>query len=159
MTQVDAAEFRRLCARFATGVMVVTATDEGENPIGMTANSFASVSLEPPLVSVNIYHQAELHGSLVGTTRFGLNVLANGQEFLSRQFAGPREDRFRDVGYRLSPGGNPWLEGALASFDCIRYASFEAGDHTILVGSVKGGTVGPGEPLVFYDGRYFGGIA
>ncbi len=158
MTGIDAAVFRQMCGRFATGVMVVTARDEAGTPIGMTANSFTSVSLEPPLVSVNIDHQAELHGLLIGATHFALNVLASGQESLSRQFAGPRENRFQNVGHRPSPGGDPWLDGALASLDCLRYASFEAGDHTILVGQVVGGTASTGEPLIFYDGRYFGGI-
>lgn len=158
MTRIDAAVFRRMCGQFATGVMVITARDEDDAPIGMTANSFTSVSLEPPLVSVNIDRHAELHGLLTGVSRFALNVLASEQEILSRQFAGPRENRFQNVGHRPSPGGDPWLDGALASFDCLRYAAFEAGDHTILVGQIVDGTVGTGDPLIFYDGRYFGGI-
>lgn len=157
MTDLDAAVFRQLCGQFATGVVVVTATDELGIPLGMTANSFSSVSLNPPLVSVNIDHQAELHGPLVAAARFALNVLASGQEALSRRFAGPHAERFRGVAWRMSGRGIPGLEGALAVFECERHASFEAGDHTILVGRVEGGSVGGGRPLIFYDGRYHDG--
>lgn len=160
MESVDSAVFRELCGRFATGVVVVTALAEDGAPVGMTANSFASVSLEPPLVSVNIDHHADLHQHILRAEYYVVNVLESRQEALSRRFAGDRLVRFEGVGCTTDARGLPVLTGTLATIVCERHAVFEAGDHTIVVGRVVGGAVHGGRPLLYYRGGYFdAGIA
>lgn len=155
MTDVDAAVFRQLCGRFATGIVVVTTAGEDGRPVGMTANSFTSVSLDPPLVSVNVDHRAEMHRHLARASAFAVNVLESRQETLSRRFAGEHADRFEGVGYRLGETGLPLLDGVLATLECDIHARFEVGDHTIVVGRVVGGRTGDGQPLLYYRGGYF----
>ena len=154
MPSVDPAVFRQLCGRFATGVVVVSTTGEHGELVGMTANSFTSVSLEPPLVSVNIDHQADLHRHLLRAERFVINVLDSKQEAVSRRFAGEHADRFDGVGYRLDRNGLPILAGTIATLECERHTTFEAGDHTIVVGRVTGGETAEGRPLLYYRGGY-----
>lgn len=152
---IDGAVFRQLCGRFPTGVVVLTTTMRDARPVGMTANSFTSVSLEPPLVSVNVDHHAAMHRHMAGAERFAINILESRQEALSRRFAEEHPDRFDGVGYRLSDGGLPLLDGALAALECSRHTAFEAGDHTIVIGEVTGGQVGEGRPLLYYRGGYY----
>lgn len=154
MPPVDSAVFRQLCGRFATGVVVVTTAAEDGSPIGMTANSLASVSLEPPLVSVNVDHGADLRVHLLRAEHYAINILASDQEAVSRRFAGDRLVRF-DGGYRRGDHGVPLLDGTIAWIGCERHATFEAGDHTIVVGLVTGGAVGDGRPLLYYRGGYY----
>lgn len=154
MTNLDAAVFRQLCGRFATGVVIVTTAGEDGHPVGMTANSFTSVSLDPPLVSVNVDHRADMHRHLAGASSFAINILESRQETLSRRFAGEHADRFEGVGYRLGETGLPLLDGVLAALECDIHARFEAGDHTIVVGRVVGGSTGDGRPLLYYRGGY-----
>lgn len=140
--------------RFATGVTVITVNDPDHRPLGMTASSLASVSLVPPLVSVCIDHRAALHDTILAAPVFVVNVLESRQEALSRRFADRHEDRFDGVGYHRSPEGLVLLDGALAHLECDRFASFPAGDHTIIIGRVRGGTAGDGRPLLYYRGGY-----
>lgn len=128
---------------------------EDGRPVGMTANSFTSVSLVPPLVSINVDHHAAMHRHMARAERFALNVLESRQEVLSRRFAGEMPDRFDGVGFSLSEGGLPLLDGALATLECTRHTAFEAGDHTIVVGEVTAGSVGEGRPLLYYRGGYY----
>lgn len=151
---VDPAEFRQLCGHFTTGVVIITAVGADGRPAGMTANSFASVSLTPPLISVNVDHAADMHAVLHGATQFAINVLNSSQEALSRRFAGNISGRFDGIGYRLEDRGFVLLDGVLATIACESHASFEAGDHTIHVGRVVGGHVAPGRPLLYYRGGY-----
>jgi len=152
---IDAAVFRQLCGRFPTGVVVVTTTMEDGRPVGMTANSFTSVSLDPPLVSINVDQQAAMHQHMARAERFAINVLESRQEALSRRFAEEHPDRFDGVGYRLTEGGFPHLDGAHAVLECVRHIAFVAGDHTIVIGEVTGGVVGEGRPLLYYRGGYY----
>ena len=156
MTQnaVDEAQFRQLLGRFATGVTVITARDADGHPRGMTANSLASVSLEPPLVLVSIDHAAAMHDLLMTSPAFAINILASNQETVSRRFAQDREARFDGVGYQESPRGLFLLDGALAHLECEREATHEAGDHTILVGRVVAGTTRDSRPLCYFRGGY-----
>ena len=154
---VDPAQFRQLCGHFATGVVIITATGKDGAPAGMTANSFASVSLAPPLISINVDHAADMHAVLLGADGFALNVLESGQEALSRRFAGNEAGRFDGVGYRVDDRGFVLLDGALATIACVPHARFEAGDHSIFIGRVTGGGVGPGRPLLYYRGGYMTG--
>lgn len=140
--------------RFATGVTVLTVNGPGDRPLGMTASSLASVSLVPPLVSVCVDHEAELHDAILAAPVFVVNILESRQEVLSRRFADRHEDRFDGVGYHRSPAGEVLLDGALAHLECDRFASYPAGDHTIIIGRVIGGSTGEGRPLLYYRGGY-----
>ncbi len=153
---IDAAHFRQLLGRFTTGVTVITTRLPDGRPAGMTANSLASVSLEPPLLSACIDHQAELHDALLAAPVFVVNILSARQEALSRRFAADHTDRFDGVGYRDSPGGQPILDGALAWIECAHFASYPGGDHSILVGRVLHGGTSDAAPLVYYRGGYTG---
>ena len=154
MPDVDDAQFRQLLGRFATGVTVITVAMPEARPHGMTANSLASVSLRPPLVSVCVDHGAEMHRLITASDMFVVNVLASHQEALARRFADPQDDRFDGVGYHLSQHGGVLLHGALAHIECTRHALLEAGDHTIVVGRVVGGSTSDGRPLLYYRGGY-----
>lgn len=155
MHSVDDAVFRQLCGRFATGVVVVTTRSEDGHPVGMTANSFTSVSLDPPLVSVNIDRAAAMHRHLGQATHFAINVLERRQEVVSRRFADDHVDRFEGLGHRPGETGMPLLDGALAVIECEVHARLEVGDHTIVVGRVVAGRTGEGRPLLYYRGGYF----
>jgi 3-hydroxy-9,10-secoandrosta-1,3,5(10)-triene-9,17-dione monooxygenase reductase component len=140
--------------RFATGVTVLTVNGADARPLGMTASSLASVSLVPPLVSVCVAHEAELHGAILAAPLFVVNILESGQEVLSRRFADQHEDRFDGVGYHRSPEGLVLLDGVLGYLECDRFATYPAGDHTLIIGRVIGGSTGEGRPLIYYRGGY-----
>lgn len=152
---VDPPLFRQLLGRFATGVTVLTTRDAAGQPVGMTASSLASVSLNPPLVSVCVDVTAEMHRVLAAAGTFVINVLAAGQEEISRRFAeAPLEERFRGVAWRETASGLIVLGGALAHIECERHADFPLGDHTLFVGRVTGGAAQDGEPLLYFRGGY-----
>ncbi|HKV73796.1 MAG TPA: flavin reductase family protein [Gemmatimonadales bacterium] len=154
-TDVDTALFRQLLGHFPTGVAVITARGMDGAPVGMTANSLSSVSLAPPLLSVCIDRQAETHRVLADRRPFVVNLLSAGQEGLSRRFAGEQTaDRFAGVGYRMTAGQLPVLEGVLAHIECEYFAAHELGDHTLFVGRVTGGSTTEGHPLLYYRGGY-----
>jgi flavin reductase (DIM6/NTAB) family NADH-FMN oxidoreductase RutF len=146
--------YRRVCAQFATGITVVTVVDEHRHPHGMTVNSFSSVSLDPPLVLVSIDLRNSILGHFLSASAFGINVLAEGQEALSRRFSDVSERRFEGVAWQPSPLGMPLLNGVLAHLECIVVRTFEAGDHTILIGEVHHASYTEGRPLVYFDSAY-----
>jgi flavin reductase (DIM6/NTAB) family NADH-FMN oxidoreductase RutF len=154
LTDIDASEFRQLLGRFATGVTILTVTTPRGDPMGMTATSLSSVSLYPPLISVCVDHEAELHDVIINTHDFVVNVLASPQEALARRFSDKHEDRFDGIGYHLSPEGLVLLHGALAHVICERHAEYPGGDHTIVLGRVVGGATTDGRPLLYYRGGY-----
>jgi flavin reductase (DIM6/NTAB) family NADH-FMN oxidoreductase RutF len=157
MTDIDKAAFRDLCGRFATGVTIVTAFDQDGRPAGMTVSSFASISLEPPLISVAIDHAASAFGALDEARVWAVNILESNQEALSRRFSAVARDRFEGVDWRRGDGGELLLGGVLAHLVCERHESIPAGDHTILVGRVIGGSAADhGSPLLYYRGGYAG---
>ena len=152
--ELDPAHFRELLGRFATGVTVLTvATSEGK-PLGMTANSLTSVSLHPPLISVCIDREAELHDVIINASKFVVNVLRSPQEELARRFSDKHEDRFDGIGYHSNPEGLILLDGVIAHLICERYGEYPGGDHTIVLGQVVAGTTYEGHPLLFYRGGY-----
>ena len=156
MPGVDAAQFRQLLGRFATGVTVVTTRDAEGRPIGMTASSVASVSLDPPLLLVSVARENVMHPALKGAARFVVNVLAADQEAISRRFAAEHANRFDGIGYRETRQGLPVLEGVLASIECDKHAEAPGGDHTVFFGLVTGGSVSDRRPLLYYRGGYAG---
>ena len=138
---------------FMTGVTVVT-TAEGGRPLGFTANSFSSVSLEPPLLLVSIANRS---GNLAAFTRglgFAVNILSEAQKDLSARFARPIEDRFEGVFWRKGPVGSPLIAGVSAWFDCTLEQAVPAGDHTILIGRIGGFEAGSAPGLGYYRGAY-----
>jgi flavin reductase (DIM6/NTAB) family NADH-FMN oxidoreductase RutF len=151
---IDSSLFRRTCARFATGITVVTTLDLHGHPHGMTVNSFSSVSLEPPLVLVSIDLRNAILGHFISTSWFAINVLAEHQEQLSRRFSSTSENRFVDVDWRRGMAGTPLLDGVLAHLECSVVKTFEGGDHTILIGEVRRAGYREGKPLIYFDSAY-----
>ena len=151
---IDPYQFRQLLGRFATGVTVLTVATPDGKPMGMTASSLSSVSLQPPLISACVDREAELHDVIVQAPEFVVNVLSSPQEVLARRFSDKHEDRFDGIGYHLSPEGLILLDGVLAHLICQRYAEYPGGDHTIVLGRVVGGATSDGHPLLYYRGGY-----
>jgi flavin reductase (DIM6/NTAB) family NADH-FMN oxidoreductase RutF len=120
----------------------------------MTVNSFASVSLDPPLVLVSIDLRNSILGHFLSASAFGINILAEGQEALSQRFASVSERRFEGVCWHRSPMGMPLLDGVLAHFECAVVRTFEAGDHTVLIGEVRHASYTDGRPLVYFGSSY-----
>ncbi len=149
-------QFRELLGRFATGVTVLTAlaADDSRRPVGMTANSLNSVSLDPPLLAVSVEHRHEMHEALQAGTHFVVNILADDQEAWSRRFAENAENRFDGVGYRENRRGIPLLDGALAHIECEKQTAVPGGDHTVFLALVTGGSVTNRRPLLYYRGGY-----
>jgi flavin reductase (DIM6/NTAB) family NADH-FMN oxidoreductase RutF len=156
MHGVEPALFRQLLGRFATGVTVLTTRSPGGEPIGMTASSVASVSLDPPLVLVSVDRRHEMHAALEAAQHFVLNILAADQEALSRRFAADEPNRFGGVGFHPNKQGIAVLDGVLAHIECEKQTAIPAGDHTVFIGLVVGGSVTDRRPLLYYRGGYAG---
>ena len=150
----DLRDLRRAFAAFATGVTVITTRDEDGLRVGVTANSFTSLSLDPPLVLWCLQSDAPSKVAFGACTHFGVNVLAATQHNLSRQFATPAEDKFAGVETHDGAAGIPLLDGALAHFICRNVRQLDAGDHVIVIGEVEHFKTFAGEPLVFHAGAY-----
>ncbi len=142
--------FKEALGRFASGVTVVTVKD-GDGVRGMTASSFISVSLSPPLILVSVDLKAHLQGALLAASDFGVSILARGQESLSRHFAGQGELKEVRFVYRR---GVPLLEGSLTQLVCRRSDAYVAGDHRLFIGEVTELWTAPGSPLLYFQGQY-----
>jgi flavin reductase (DIM6/NTAB) family NADH-FMN oxidoreductase RutF len=154
-TGSDSRTLRDALGCFATGVTVVTCLDGAGNPVGLTANSFTSVSLDPPLLLVCVAKVAASLEALTNAPHFAVNVLQTGQEPESITFSTRTEDRFGRTRWALGEHGVPLLEGSLSVFECARSAVHDGGDHIILVGEVKRATFDPAlDPLLYFRGRY-----
>jgi flavin reductase (DIM6/NTAB) family NADH-FMN oxidoreductase RutF len=153
-THIDTWLYRRTCAQFVTGITVVTTLDSDGHPHGMTVNSFSSVSLDPPLVLVSIDLKNAILGHFISSSWFAINILAEHQEDLSRRFSSASENRFLEVSWHAGTSGTPLLNGVLAHLECSVVRTFEAGDHTVLIGEVRRAGYTEGKPLVFFDSAY-----
>ena len=152
----SAPEFRAALGMFATGVTIVTARSAGGEVIGLTANSFNSVSLEPPLVLWSLSRAAGSMAVFSAGSHYAINVLAADQRALAERFALRGADRFAGLTFDEGAGGAPLLHGAAATFECFNRSRYEEGDHVIFVGEVERCTHRPGaSPLLFHGGRYF----
>ena len=149
---IDQMEFRRAMGRFASGITVVTTRHNGHTH-GMTANGFMSVSLEPPLVVVSLANTCRLHALLPESGRYGVSVLSESQEPLSRHFAAQGTRMTGDIPF-VWHDEIPLLAGALTHLVCTVVDSHAAGDHTLYVGRVEHLDYSNGAPLVFYTGEY-----
>jgi len=151
-----AADFRAALAMFATGVTIVTAVDASGRPIGLTANSFNSVSMDPPLV---LWSLSKLAGSMPAFRRgshYAINILSAEQKALAERFARKDAPRFEGVAQRIGASGAPLIDGAAAHFECFNRSRYEEGDHVIFVGEVEHCARRAGaKPLLFHGGRYF----
>jgi flavin reductase (DIM6/NTAB) family NADH-FMN oxidoreductase RutF len=151
-------EFRKAMGCFATGVTIITLDLDGEVH-GMTANAFASVSLDPPLVLVCVDHAARTHAHLHAKKRFGVNILAEHQRVISEYYARPvhthgHAEEEAAARFDRTAQGTPILHGALAYLECRLQSAQEAGDHTIFIAEVEDVVVRQGEPLLFFRGKY-----
>ena len=152
--QFDRRGFRRALGQFATGVAIVSARGKDARPVGLTVNSFSSVSLDPPLVLWSLAKHSPSYPDFASATHFAINVLAADQHHLSRQFSTPVPDKFAGVDCEEGLAGCPLLKGATAHFVCRRVREFDGGDHVIFLGEVEDYKWREGEPLIFHSGRY-----
>jgi flavin reductase (DIM6/NTAB) family NADH-FMN oxidoreductase RutF/pimeloyl-ACP methyl ester carboxylesterase len=151
----DARTLRDALGCFATGITIITSRDGAGNPIGLTANSFTSLSLDPPLLLVCVANGAGSAPVLREAEHFAVNLLQIGQQPASNRFAGRGEDRFAGTPWTPGETGMPLLDGALGSFECKRHAVHEGGDHFILVGEVVRAQFEPRrDPLLYFRGKY-----
>jgi 3-hydroxy-9,10-secoandrosta-1,3,5(10)-triene-9,17-dione monooxygenase reductase component len=151
---LDPARFRTVLGHFATGVTVVTGGGDS-GPHGVAANSFTSVSLDPPLVLVCMAHSSTTWPRIRETSAFAVNFLGEDQEELGRRFGTPGGDRFSGLRWDVGVTGAPVLADSLAFVECRMEAEYEAGDHVIVVGRVVDlGVLREGRPLLFWRGGY-----
>lgn len=152
---IDSSAMRRVLGHFATGVTVITTRDRNGRFYGLTANAFSSVSLAPPLLLVCVDKKAETYPFFAESKVFTVNILAAGQEDISRRFAVSGGEKFEGIAYRVGANGAPILDGALAYIECRVWSECDGGDHTIYLGEVLEAQVaGEGKPLLFYRGGY-----
>lgn len=151
---LDPSTYRATLGHFASGVTVVTARDDDGRDVGMTVTAFSALSLSPPLILLCVDHGASVAPVLDQTMHFAVNILAAGQETLSRRFAEREVDRFDGVPFARGLHGIPLLDGAVAHIECQTSTRHPGGDHTILVGEVVSTTVHDGDPLLYYRSGY-----
>lgn len=150
----DEASFRTVLGHFATGVTIITAMD-GDEPVGVSANAFTSVSLDPPLVLFCAAKASSTWPRIERAGRYTVNILNEHQEDVCRVFATKGADRFSRIGWRPSSNGQPILHDSLAYLDCELEQQHDGGDHVIVVGRVQElGVLSEEGPLIFYRGGY-----
>ncbi|MDH3209411.1 MAG: flavin reductase family protein [Burkholderiaceae bacterium] len=149
-------EFRKSLGMFATGVTIVTARNTDGTRVGLTANSFNSVSLDPPLVLWSLSRNAGVKPAFTGGSHYAINILAADQRTLAERFASRQADRFEGLALQTGVTGAPLIDGVAAVFECSNRSQYQEGDHIIFVGEVvhcehrKGAS-----PLIFHGGRFF----
>ena len=149
MSGLDQARFREVLAHFATGITIVTALEDGE-PVGFTCQSFAALSLDPPMVILAPSRSSTSWPRIREAGAFCVNILEEHQEALSRTFAVSGGDKFDGIGWKPGLTGAPVLEGSLAMVECRLGEIFDGGDHELVTGLVVAMDVGEGGPLLFY---------
>lgn len=153
-TAFDTRAFRRALGNFATGVTVVTAAAADGRKVGVTANSFNSVSLDPPLILWSIDKRSSSHEVFEAASHFAVNVLAADQIDLSNNFAKPKDDRFAEVEFESGAGGAPLLVDCSARFQCEHFQQVDGGDHWIMIGKVVAFDDFGRSPLLYHQGAY-----
>lgn len=156
MPGIDSREFRDALGRFATGVAVVTTCAPDRSPVGITVNSFTSVSLEPPLVLFCIDRSALSCAVFESASHFAVNILTACQRALSDRFAATSNDKWTGVAYHVGSDGCPLLSDTLGQMVCKSHAVYDGGDHAIVVGEVLSAAASRGDPLLYYRGSYAG---
>lgn len=155
----DPRHFRHALSQFATGVTVITTATASGDLLGLTATSFNSVSLQPPLVLWSLGSNASSLAPFSATSHYVVNVLSAEQGALAMRFASKIHNRFDGVDYDLSEHGQPILRGALAWFECANRSRYPEGDHVIFVGEVARFAFTPGAPLIFHAGAFVSATA
>lgn len=150
----DTRTLRNALGRFTTGVTIITTLDDQGQRVGLTANSFNSLSLEPPLVLWSLRQASPRLPVFAAARHFAVNVLAEAQIDLSRRFASPVDDKFAEGQWTDGTGGVPLLGGCAAVFECERVAQHDAGDHVLFIGRVLALSEAPVPPLLFQAGHY-----
>jgi flavin reductase (DIM6/NTAB) family NADH-FMN oxidoreductase RutF/DNA-binding MarR family transcriptional regulator len=149
-------DFRATLGMFATGVTIVTARNDQGEPVGLTASSFNSVSLDPPLVLWSLGKAAGSMAVFTNGRHYAINVLAADQQALAERFATRGVDRWAGVGFTDGAGGAPLLDGCVATFECFNRSQYTEGDHVIFVGEVERCARRPdASPLLFHGGRFY----
>ena len=146
--------FRDALAQFATGVTVICTRDAAGHLVGFTANSFNSVSLDPPLIVWSLADTGSNLAAFRSAPRYAVNVLAHDQVELARRFSRPHADRFAGVPYRVGAAGAPLIEGCVAWFECRHHARHRAGDHVLFIGEVETCERRSAPALVFHQHRF-----
>ena len=145
---------RSALGRFATGVTIITCRDADGTPVGLTANSFAALSLDPPLVLWSLRRASSRLAQFDAASHFAVNVLAEDQVAMSRRFASSEPDKFAEGRWHDGQGGAPVLAGSAAVFECATEARHETGDHVLYIGRVLRLAERPTAPLLFLAGHY-----
>lgn len=153
-TRIDADKFRRVMGCFPTGVTVVTTLGQDGHAYGLTANSFSSVSLDPPLVLWSLKTQSRSFAAFRDCERFAVSILSTDQAGVSTRFAGNVEDRFDGVPLVEGLFGIPLIDGAAANIECRKVATYPGGDHAIFLGQAERIRASGREPLAFLGGSY-----
>lgn len=153
-TEFDSKSFRRALGNFATGVTIITAQNAKGEKVGVTANSFNSVSLEPPLILWSIDKRSSSYEVFTEATHFAVNILAADQIDLSNKFARSKDDKYASVDYELGVGNVPVLKECSAVFECERFNILEGGDHWIIIGKVVHYQDNGRSPLLYHQGAY-----
>jgi flavin reductase (DIM6/NTAB) family NADH-FMN oxidoreductase RutF len=156
MNMVTPEEFRHACGRFATGVTIASVMDDTGTPHGLTVSSFASVSLDPPLVLICLGHEVTSIEIFRAAAHFGISVLAGTQRDISERFARKGYDRFDGLPWERGRTGVPLLAGVLANMECAVEQRIAAGDHDIFIGRMLHARVAEGDPLIHFASRYRG---
>ena len=143
---------RNVLSKFATGVTVVSTIDCDGKPIGMTANSFTSVSLDPPLVLWSIGINQPSYDAFLKAKGYSVSILSKDQKDICDLFSSPIENKFSDIDYTLTANGFPIIQKSLAWFDCLKWNNYPGGDHQILVGEIKNFYADENDPLIFWNG-------
>jgi flavin reductase (DIM6/NTAB) family NADH-FMN oxidoreductase RutF len=148
--------FRDAMAQFATGVTVIAAPLRPGEYIGFTANSFNSVSLDPPLIAWGLARHSRSLAAFESAAHYAVSILAQDQVELARRFSRPHADRFAGVDFRLGAAGAPLIEGSVAWLECRHHALHPAGDHMLFIGEVEACAFRAASPLVWHGGKYVG---
>lgn len=151
----DPKALRNAFGAFATGVTVITTRQSDGTPRGFTANSFTSVSLDPPLLLVCLAKTAHSADVFAQAPHFAVNILAEDQKAVSGLFASRTPDKFAQCAWTPGQSDLPLIDGALAQFTCANHQLVDAGDHLILIGRIEAFTTGEGQPLGYFRGNYF----
>jgi flavin reductase (DIM6/NTAB) family NADH-FMN oxidoreductase RutF len=151
---LDNAGLRQALGRFATGVVVVATCTPEADLVGLTANSFAAVSLDPPLVLWSLNRKASSFSGFMRAGFFTVSILGAEQEALARHFATRRDDKFASVAFTRGHGGCPLITNSLATFECRAESTMDGGDHVVFLGRVLHATYREGTPLIFSAGQF-----
>ena len=146
-------QFRKALGMYSTGIAVVTTTDNNKKPIGMTVNSFTSVSLDPALILWSIDKKQPSYKFFLNSDGYAVNILSKEQLDLCNLFASPIDNKFKNVNWKVSQNGFPLISDTLAWFDCIKWNDYPGGDHQILVGEVTSYGSVNSKPLIYWNGK------